>query len=243
MTHIRLGVVDRHHDAALVRVRRHVPVLDRLPGRLRAEETGPTSGDVDCRSLGRGRRVLHGDGGVGHDGLVGGRVAYLGRRLQVARRQPARVRRVPQRQLWSRRAPRPPDQILHLNNTSPVNTWTGQGGGRGEKDDIHLGLDLVPRQEGRAILDPALVDPVPLDTVVEAATSEWWDPVPLEVGDGRLDVLDRLGAMSGGNQFLRLLPHLGRRAEYVPDPERAKVTGLNNQDVSPTIHVAGLPQE
>ena len=39
------------------------------------------------------------------------------------------------------------------------------------------------------------------------------------------------------------LPHLGSDAEDVPDPERAKVARLNNQDVSPTIYVADLSQE
>ena len=40
------------------------------------------------------------------------------------------------------------------------------------------------------------------------------------------------------DQLLRLPPHLGSDAKDVPDPERAKVARLNNQDVSPTIHVA-----
>ena len=79
--------------------------------------------------------------------------------------------------------------------------------------------------------------------VVEAATPEWWDPATLHVEDGWLDVLDVVRGVPLRDQLLRFPPHLGSDAEDVPDPERAKVARLNNQDVSPTIHVADLSQE
>ena len=164
MTHICLGVVDRRHDAALVRARRLVPVLDRLPrkvfvpkrlGRAFPEETSRRSRTPGAGSVALTMAIR----GVGHGGLVCGGSADLRRRQQSDEAAASPGSLGP-----PATSPAPPSTWSAGSDPEPEQHITGQHldwarRRTGQKNDIHLGLDLVPRQEGRAVLDPALVEP------------------------------------------------------------------------------------